>query len=84
MLERVKKEIDTIYKTKPYVYVNVLRKPYRCDLQNALVAIKAVYPHIFIIEETGKNSTRHYAIQYNDIVAKMIEIKESFGPIRNI
>lgn len=78
-LSDIKRKIQYLYHTNPYVHVNVsLRLPRtkRQTLTDIPVVIKGVYPNVFQIEDNSSGKPKLYMHQYNEIATKEIVIQE--------
>jgi len=73
-LEIVKNKIKNLYETNPNIRINVTLSHPKIIFRNDPVTIKAVYPHIFIIEEYTSGKAKTHTLQYTDILTKQIEI----------
>ena len=75
-VEMMKKKIGFLYRQHPEVHVNIALKHPRQRLTNLPVVIKAVYPHVFQLEDQSSGKPKVYMHQYNDLVTGEIEILE--------
>lgn len=75
-MEMIKSKIKQLYATKPFIHINVTLTNPRVNLKNQPAVIKAVYPHIFQIEECNCDNPKRYTLQYTDVLTKQIEIAE--------
>jgi len=71
-LTALKQTINGLYKTKPYIHINVSISRPKVHLENQEARIVAVYPNFFIIEADGKQ----YSIKYLDLFTNSIDIPE--------
>ena len=78
-IDMIKKSIAHLYKTNPYIHINVTIAPPKAKktkLFNQTAVIKGVYPNIFQIEETNSENPTQHTLQYTDVLTKNIEILE--------
>lgn len=73
-IDLIKDKIQRLYKTHPNIYINVSMTSPRINLKNELVVIKAVYSHIFQIEERSSGSPKCHTLQYTDVLTGQIQI----------
>lgn len=75
----IRSGIRRLYETDPHIHINVTLTHPKIRLENEPALIKAVYPHIFRIEENGGGSPKSYTLQYGDILTGQVEILELNG-----
>jgi len=75
-LDFIKREIKTLYETKPEIHVNVSISHPRIELKNDPAKITAVYSNIFRIEEYSNGAPASHTLKYTDLLTKQIEIEE--------
>ncbi len=74
--EYVKKKIEKLMNTDPYIHVNVtLTKPH-IEREGVSVKIVGAYRHIFQVEEEKDGRTERYSVQYREVAAGIIKIAE--------
>ena len=71
-IDKVKRKIQTLYRTNPFIHVDVSIKRPKVLVNGQQARIVGVYPHIFQIEAEGKR----YSLQYSDVLIKSIRILE--------
>ena len=75
-IDLIKAEIMSLYKTNPHIHVNISLGNPKKILRNTPAVIKAVYPHVFQLEDCSTSSSGCHTFQYADILTKNIEIIE--------
>lgn len=73
-IDLIKDNIRNLYKTHPKIYINVSMTSPRISLNNEVVVITGVYPHIFQIEESSSGLAKRHTLQYTDILTGQIQI----------
>ena len=71
-IDKVKRKIQTLYRTNPFIHVDVSINRPKVLVNRQKAKIVGVYPHIFQLEADGKR----YSLQYIDVVIKSIRILE--------
>ncbi|MBE6937633.1 MAG: hypothetical protein E7460_03655 [Ruminococcaceae bacterium] len=74
--DRIARDIQRLFKTAPFVHVNVKMTAPRVELKNSPARIAAVYPHVFILEETTTGRLRRHSAQYTDVLTGKITLTE--------
>lgn len=75
-LDIIKAKIQKLYKTNPNIHINVSITNPKLNLKNEPVVIKAIYPHIFQIEEKSSGLPKTHILQYTDVLQHYIDIIE--------
>ena len=75
-IDLIKSRIMSLYKSNPRVHVNISLGNPRINIRNTPAVIKAVYPHIFQIEDCSVASSGCQTLQHADVLTKKIEIIE--------
>ena len=75
-IDLIKSKILSMYKTNSRVHVNISMGNPKKYLRNIPAVIKAVYPHVFQLEDCSANSSGCHTFQYVDVLTKNIEIIE--------
>ena len=75
-IDLIKTEIMSLYKTNPHIHVNISLGNPKKIFRNTPAVIKAVYPHVFQLEDCSASSSGCHTFQYVDILTNNIEIIE--------
>ena len=75
-IDLINAEIMSLYKTSPHIHVNISLGNPKQFLRNTPAVIKAVYPHVFQLEDCSASSSGCHTFQYVDILTNNIEIIE--------
>lgn len=75
-LDMIKNKVKRLYETNPTIHISVSLSHPRLNLQDDPAVIKAVYPHVFRIEERSGGIPQCHIIQYADLLTNQIRIRE--------
>ena len=75
-INTVRTKIKELYQINPNIHVNVSMTRPKIAVRNSPAIIKAVYEHVFQIQECSPEGNRIHTVQYSDICTKQIEIIE--------
>ncbi len=72
----IREKLKYLCDTAPYIHMTVtLIKP-RVEITDACVKLLGVYKHIFQVEHEKNGKKERYSMQYGDIIAGIVKIKE--------
>jgi len=75
-LANIKSQVQTLFRTKPNIHINVTIPGSKIHLKKHPVTITAVYPNIFRIKDRTGNDIRQYTVQYVELMIGHVEIVE--------
>ena len=75
-LDVIKGKLKKRFETDPRVHISIALSHPRIYLKDDPAVIKAVYPHVFRVEETSGGVPRCHIIQYADLLTGQIRIRE--------
>ncbi len=73
-LDAIKEKVKKRYEADPRVHISIAISHPRVHLKDDPAVIKAVYPHVFRVEELGSGAC--HTIQYADLLTGQIRIRE--------
>ena len=69
-------QVKSLCNNAPKIHVDITIQHPKLSFKNDPALIKAVYPHVFIIEEYRSGTPQCHTLQYTDILTRQIRILE--------
>lgn len=74
-LDMVKRRIRYLYEHHPDIHLNYHIRS-KIQLENIPATIVGVYPHLFVVSESGHGYDKQCTLKYTDVLIGQIEIAE--------